>query len=117
VMFGGQGDDTLGGGNGFDTLHGGRGDDQLSGGAASDTFVLKRRSDDDVITDFQNGMDVVDLTAFGLRPAQFAAVVAPALNDAGGGATFLDLTQLGGNGSVLIQGLAFAQAGASDFVL
>jgi len=117
VLFGGRGDDTLGGGNGFDVLHGGRGDDQLSGGAASDTFVLKRLSDEDVITDFQNGMDVIDLAAFGLRPAQFAAVVAPALNDAGGGATFLDLTQLGGNGSVLIQGLAFGQADASDFVL
>jgi len=116
-VFGGLGDDTVGGGGGADALHGGRGDDQLTGGAAADTFVLRRRSDDDRITDFQNGMDVVDLTAFGLRPAQFGAVLAPALSDAGGGATFLDLTQLGGNGSVLIEGLALAQADASDFVL
>jgi len=117
ALRGGAGDDQLFGGGGFDRLDGGRGDDELTGGAASDTFVMRRRGDDDVITDFQNGMDKIDLTAFGLRPAQYAALVAPALNDAGGGATFLDLTQLGGNGSVLIQGLAFAQAGASDFVL
>lgn len=116
-LFGGLGDDELLGGGGFDRLQGGRGDDALTGGAASDVFVMRRRNDDDVILDFQNGMDQVDLTAFGLRPAQFAAVVAPALNDAGGGAAFLDLGALGGAGSVLIQGLAFAQADASDFIL
>ncbi|MEO0681317.1 MAG: hypothetical protein AAF192_12990 [Pseudomonadota bacterium] len=111
------GDDVIGGGRGADLILGGRGDDTLTGGQFTDTFVMKRRNDDDVVTDFENGTDVIDLQAFGLRPAQYAAVVAPALTNAGGGATFLDLAALGGQGSVLIQGLAFADADASDFIL
>lgn len=117
TLKGGDGDDILLGGAGNDLLSGGRGDDTQTGGAGRDTFIFGRRAGDDVIADFQNGLDLIDLTAFGLRPADFAAVVAPALSDAGGGATVLDLSALGGEGSVLIEGLGFAAAGASDFLL
>ena len=117
TLRGGDGDDTLIGGAGNDLLTGGRGDDMQTGGAGRDTFMFGRHAGDDVITDFKNGIDLIDLTAFGLRPADFAGKVAPALSDAGGGATFLDLSGLGGEGSVLIEGLGFAGAGASDFLL
>jgi len=70
-----------------------------------------------VIVSFDKGSDRIDLIAFGLRPAQVADVVAPALSDAGFGDTFLDLTRLGGGDPVLIGGLALAQADVSDFIL
>ncbi|MEO0681898.1 MAG: calcium-binding protein [Pseudomonadota bacterium] len=111
------GDDVLGGGRGADLLIGGRGDDVMTGGQFIDTFVFNRRAGEDEITDFENGTDVIDLQAFGLFAGQFNSVVAPALSSAGGGATFLDLDAMGGTGSVLIKGLAFADADASDFIL
>ncbi|MEO1687443.1 MAG: calcium-binding protein [Pseudomonadota bacterium] len=117
TLRGHAGDDSLGGGRGADLILGGRGDDMLTGGQFTDTFVIRRRNDDDVVTDFENGTDVIDLQAFGFFAGQFNAEVLPALRSAGGGATFLDLAPLGGSGSVLIQGLQFAQADASDFIL
>lgn len=116
-VFGNAGDDRVDGGGGADVINGGRGDDVLIGGGGADAFVIIRAAENDTILDFKDGVDVIDLTAFGLVPADFASVVAPALSDAGGGATFLDLDAMGGTGSVLIHGLAFASAGAGDFVL
>jgi Ca2+-binding RTX toxin-like protein len=101
----------------MDVLVAGPGDDLLEGGAASDTFVFQRNAGDNEIVDFQDNVDVIDLTRFGLDPASFASVVAPALSVAAPDATLLDLTQLGGEGSVLIGRLALADADASDFVL
>lgn len=117
ALFGGDGDDTLSGGDWSDTLNGGRGDDALTGGAAADTFVIIRNAGHDVITDFQNGSDKIDLSAFGLRSADYATIVAPALTGAGNGATLLDLDALGGSGSLLIEGLFLGQANAADFIL
>lgn len=117
TLSGGRDDDSLDGGNGADLLDGGAGDDTLTGGFGADIFLFRRHAGEDRITDFQDGTDRIDLSAFGLQPADFAARVGPALSNAGGGATFLDLSMVGGNGSVLIEGLAFANADASDFVL
>jgi len=68
-LFGGQGNDTLSGGNGNDTLTGGRGVDTLTGGADADKFQFDAAADSDpdlggrdVITDFQQGMDKIDLS-------------------------------------------------------
>ncbi len=116
-VFGNAGDDTVDGGGGADVINGGRGDDVLIGGGGADEFVMIRVAGNDRILDFKDGIDVIDLTAFGFVPADYATVVAPALSAAGGGNTFLDLTALGGDGSVLIEGLAFASADASDFIL
>ncbi len=116
-LYGGRGDDVLDGGAGEDHLNGGRGDDRLTGGFLEDTFVFGRNSGHDVITDFQNGIDRIDLTAFGFAPGDFASMIAPALSAAGGGNTLLDLDMLGGDGSVLIEGLALAGAGVGDFIL
>jgi Ca2+-binding RTX toxin-like protein len=117
ILRGHAGDDTLRGNAGADTLNGGSGDDTLRGDGGADMFVFNRAAGNDTILDFENGVDQIDLSAFGIFPTQFASVVAPALSNAGGGATFLDLDALGGEGSVLIEGLSFANADASDFVL
>ena len=117
LLFGGDGDDTLSGGDAADTLNGGRGDDTLTGGAGPDTFVIIRNAGNDVITDFKDGTDKIDLSAFGLRNIDYAPIVAPALSGAGNGATLLDLDALGGSGSLLIEGLFLTQANAADFIL
>lgn len=115
-LHGGGGDDVLLGGSGGDTLNGGRDDDTLTGGFGTDVFVFTRNAGDDRITDFANGADRIDLIAFGIRFSDYASVVAPALSNAGGGDTVLDLSALGGQGSVLIEGLAFGDADAGDFI-
>jgi len=64
TLNGGRGDDLLKGGNHDDKLIGGKGDDTLAGGDGADTFVFNSNinSGDDVITDFQNGDDVIRIT-------------------------------------------------------
>ena len=54
--------EILVGGTGPDDLFGGGGDDVLSGGAGADTFHYESIGDgDDVITDFLDGADTIDL--------------------------------------------------------
>ena len=116
TLDGGAGDDTLYGRGGDDTLIGLAGDDTLIGGAHDDVFIFGVHDGHDVITDFTNGQDKIDLSAFGLNPSDYASVVAPALSAHGAGSTFLDLTEMGGTGTIVINGLTLAQAGASDFI-
>ncbi len=72
------GNDTISGGTGADTIVGGRGGDYLTGGAGPDVFVFNQgdapnwpwpieyilgpRFIQDVITDFQPGSDIIDLS-------------------------------------------------------
>ena len=58
-MYGDAGEDTLFGGRGNDYLAGGRGDDLLTGGTGADVFVFNLG--DDRITDFEQGVDEVQL--------------------------------------------------------
>lgn len=67
---GGTGNDTLSGAGGDDTLTGNRGADILTGGAGNDRFVFTAgdsgvdAGNRDVITDFEQGMDLIDLSSF-----------------------------------------------------
>ena len=62
TLDGGNGDDDLQGGGGIDTLLGGLGDDNLSGGAGADKFYFNISGwDNDIITDFADGSDKIDL--------------------------------------------------------
>ena len=59
----GSDDDVLNGGADNDCLDGGRGNDSLTGGTGSDAFVLFGNVDNDTITDYMDGEDlIVDLT-------------------------------------------------------
>lgn len=113
LLFGGPGDDLLHGQAGNDTLDGGGGNNTLTGGAGTDIFVFRRVDSADVITDFERGIDLLDLSALGFR--NFAAVEAVA-SAARGGRLFLDFTDQGG-GTVLITGLSLAQFDNSDVIL
>lgn len=76
TLIGGDGDDLLGASLGSDSLSGGAGADKLTGGADQDTmtgggvFVFASAADigtgaaRDKISDFNNGNDTIDLSAF-----------------------------------------------------
>jgi Ca2+-binding RTX toxin-like protein len=87
TLNGGFGNDSLVGGSGADTLFGGGGKDVMTGGADADVFRFTTRTDSskgvnaDVITDFQVGMDVIDLQ--GIDPSAAAGDQAYLFNGAG----------------------------------
>jgi Ca2+-binding RTX toxin-like protein len=64
TLNGGAGNDHLQGGAGGDTLIGGVGADTLTGGEGQDIFVFTPGSGVDFITDFEQGLDKIDLTAY-----------------------------------------------------
>jgi len=81
LIFGNEGQDSISGGAGNDTLFGGKGNDQLfgdagndflsgdrdidtlTGGQGSDTFALSTGSGLDIITDFENTIDYIQVPA------------------------------------------------------
>ncbi|MEM9349621.1 MAG: fasciclin domain-containing protein [Pseudomonadota bacterium] len=67
ILTGGHGRDKLSGGSGNDILEGGTGRDILAGGRGEDTFVFQAGDARDVIVDFKQGEDLIDLTAFGFE--------------------------------------------------
>ncbi|MCA0870599.1 hypothetical protein LCL97_07180 [Seohaeicola saemankumensis] len=115
-MDGGSGDDTMNGGAGKDVMTGGSGDDVMTGGSGADDFVILRDNGNDWITDFADGIDEIDISAYGILAADFAAVVAPGLSETASGSTLLDLSVLGGSGTVLIEGVALTNITAADFI-
>lgn len=65
VIDGGDGDDILYGGRGDDTLLGGTGNDRFTGGIGTDVFKFEGAWGRDVITDFEYGVDKIDLRGAG----------------------------------------------------
>lgn len=62
-LFGGRGKDQLFGDAGDDFLSGDRDNDTLTGGLGKDTFALSTGGGLDIITDFENGIDLIQLPA------------------------------------------------------
>ncbi|MDG4647055.1 calcium-binding protein [Roseibacterium sp. SDUM158017] len=62
VIVGGAGHDLLRGLGGGDIIEDGAGADTLEGGAGADRFILRGDGEMDVITDFEPGADVLDLS-------------------------------------------------------
>lgn len=57
----GAGNDIVRGGNGADTIEGGAGDDRLTGGSRVDTFVFASDGGDDVVTDYEDNLDKIQI--------------------------------------------------------
>ena len=109
-LDGGPGDDRLYGGAGRDRLAGAAGDDQLVGGPGADVFVVAPGEGEDIVTDFTDGEDRIDLTAFGL--AGIDDITTTTTTDG----VALDLTDSGG-GTILLADFAMASLDATDFII
>ncbi|MEL7468831.1 MAG: M10 family metallopeptidase C-terminal domain-containing protein [Pseudomonadota bacterium] len=109
MLDGGAGNDRLDGGTDADILIGGTGDDTLTGGADADEFAFSSGDGIDIITDFELGVDVIDLQGLGTGFVDLNIV------DAGGGAqiTYDFVT----TGQVTLQGISAVGLKESDFLL
>lgn len=130
ALEGGAGDDSLDGGTGDDSLFGGAGVDILFGGAGADTFRFTDKThEEDVIRDFESGVDqiVIDLAGFGVSqpltfysgiglPAQIGDGDAPALyyEEETKGLWFYDQTGAAGGSLIKIAGLETGDLTSSD---
>ena len=63
-LSGGIGDDVIHGGNGDDKINGGIGNDKLDGGHGNDQFIFDNGFGNDLILDFEDGKDKVDLQSY-----------------------------------------------------
>lgn len=110
VLLGGDGRDRLIARGGDDTLDGGLDRDVLEGGTGSDLFVFGADSSLDVITDFEIGLDLIDVTALGLAFADMRIVDTPL------GALVLFDPDTGGSNGVTLNSVAAADLRLASFV-
>ena len=73
---GGGGNDDIYGGGGKDKMDGSKGNDQLTGNGGADKFVMKKKGGTDVITDFQDDTDLLQLKFNGLNNVSDAMALA-----------------------------------------
>lgn len=81
-IVGNIGNDTLHGGTGNDFIRGDEGNDQLYGGAGNDIFYFGKNSGTDMIHDFEQGADHINVKGLGLTT--WAKVQAATTYDAAG---------------------------------
>ena len=109
-ILGDAGRDTIDGGAGDDRLAGMEGDDRLTGGAGADRFLFRPDGSADVVTDFEAGVDFVNLREFDFADADAALATASDVEDG-------VLLALDGTTSVLLLGVARADLSAADFIV
>ncbi len=95
TIYGNTGNDDLFGNIGDDTLHGGWGYDDMWGGGGVDTFVFKKRDWADRVKDFEDDVDIIDLTDWGFASVADALSHATEIN----GHVKFDFSSLPGAGS------------------
>jgi len=100
--------ETLEGGDGDDTITGLGGDDTLTGGEGSDTFVFASGHGDDTVTDFTDGEDMIDLSAFtGISGFSDLTVTQNGSNT---------VITVPGGGTITLQNFTSTDLDATDFV-
>lgn len=104
---------SLSGLGGADTLAGGTGNDTLTGGGGNDTFVFHFGdvTGDDRITDFDaSGNDVIRLDGYASSVHLADAITYDSLG------ALIDLTDIGGLGTIRLAGVTSLTLGAEDFL-
>ncbi len=102
--------DDFVGGDGDDTIEGGDTDDTMTGGTGADIFVFVPGHGNDTVTDFTDGEDMIDLSAFS-SISGFGDLTATA----DGNDVRIDLSAHGG-GTITLQDSALDNLDATDFV-
>jgi Ca2+-binding RTX toxin-like protein len=110
LIIGGGGDDFLIGQGGDDTIIGGTGLDRMLGSVGSDKFVFEPGGGLDLVFDFENGTDFLDVTLF--RFSDFNRDVLPFIRTIAGKAV-IDFAD---GGRVVLSGVAQSDLDASDFL-
>lgn len=113
-LQGGAGNDQLNGGSGDDTLEGGEGNDTLDGDAGDNTFVFGNNSGADVVKDFNEKRDILEITlnvnGTGITSGQ--DIVDSHLSTDGSGNTVVDL---GGGNNITLLGVSEDDVDAGFF--
>ena len=104
-------DQIVGSDDSDDTLQGGTSDDTMTGGTGADTFVFAANHGADTITDFTDGDDTIDLSAFS-DIADFDDISGKITQD--GDDTVIDLADFGG-GTITLEGFTSTDLTADDF--
>ncbi len=133
-LFGGLGDDTIQGGaesdrlfgeQGVDRLVGGSGADTLTGGTGNDTFVLEyfdlgiTGNELNIVTDFVQGQDKIDLTGNGVGISDFNTILALTSSDGSNAvitARYKGLDTSYGNTRLQLTGVSQSALTATDFI-
>lgn len=112
--------DVLIGNNSANTIVGNGGSDTMTGGGGADTFVLGPHTSGNItITDFQNGVDRIDLRALGFDQSGQSATWAGLLSNVPG-QTDAVLEFFGANGeafTVTLVGVPYWTIDASDYIV
>jgi Ca2+-binding RTX toxin-like protein len=108
-LTGNEFNDYLSGNEGVNVLNGAGGSDYLAGRGGNDIFQFGAASGGDVIVDFVQGQDRIDVSALGLTFAQLQA----GFVQAGGNGTI----NLGGGNSITLFNVTLANLTAADFIL
>lgn len=95
---------------GNDGLFGGEGDDTLAGGEGRDAFRFRGRFGTDRITDFTDGEDTIDLRSFRLSGFDDVRLTQQ------GSDVLIDLTDLSGGGTIVLEDFSIGDLGVADFV-
>lgn len=115
ALLGNEGDDQLFGGDGNDRMIGGAGNDLLTGGTGADEFIFYGENfGEDVIEDFEDGIDLVSIAAslvastFGTAEDMLNSIVQQG-TDA--------VIDFGDNGTIVISNMNTSNLTLSDFNL
>ena len=110
---GNDGNDKLKGGDGNDWLAGERGSDTLTGGLGNDIFFFSKGAGGDVIADFVNGIDKIQIAA-DTGITDFSQLK---ISGGTGGKGFVYTTfSLGHDGQVVLNGIPTSALDATDFI-
>jgi Ca2+-binding RTX toxin-like protein len=104
----------LDGGDGNDVLHGGQGNDLLTGGAGADSFAFSGSNGMDTITDFQAGLDKIDIHGYGAALASFSDL-AGQMAQVGSDVQINLGARAAGAGMIVLQNTQLAAMSAADF--
>ncbi|MBP1859666.1 calcium-binding protein [Rhizobium herbae] len=116
TLIGSAGDDEVFGGAGNDVISGGTGDNVLYGEAGADTFKVTVRiagqPSEDVIADFQVGVDKLDVSGFGITSFDQMKLVLSSYT----GGVYFSAHYRDGHHSVTLKNVALAKLTAGDFI-
>ena len=113
IIHGGNGDDKITGGDGNDKLDGGYGNDKLDGGYGNDQFIFNNGDDSDIILDFEDGKDKIDLSNYTKSDGSKIAFNDLSITKSGGDTK---ITGLDAGDEILVRNISDTNITADDFM-